>query len=59
MTRYLETPGFDTFTLRGTWRDLENHLFKGRPVIAAMGKETPRRFTLWWSPVLAGRGLGK
>jgi ABC-type bacteriocin/lantibiotic exporter with double-glycine peptidase domain len=33
---YFEEIGFQAFTLRGTWADLEQHLSKGRPIIVAL-----------------------
>lgn len=33
---YFEEIGFQAFTLRGTWPDLEQHLAKGRPIIVAL-----------------------
>jgi ABC-type bacteriocin/lantibiotic exporter with double-glycine peptidase domain len=35
---YLERIGFRAFTFRGTWRDLEEHLAKGRPLIVSLGR---------------------
>jgi predicted double-glycine peptidase len=36
MERYLEGNGFRTFTIRGEWEDLKQHLDKGRPLIVAL-----------------------
>ncbi len=36
MERYFQENGFRTFTIRGEWEDLEQHLRKGRPLIVAM-----------------------
>jgi ABC-type bacteriocin/lantibiotic exporter with double-glycine peptidase domain len=36
MKKYLEGAGFQAFTLRGAWVDLENHLSKRRPLIVAL-----------------------
>jgi len=36
MQQYLENHGFTTFTLQGTWTDLESEIRKGRPLIVAM-----------------------
>jgi ABC-type bacteriocin/lantibiotic exporter with double-glycine peptidase domain len=36
MRRYLEGHGFQAFTLRGQWADIENHLARGRPLIVAL-----------------------
>lgn len=33
---YFEEIGFQAFTLRGQWADLEQHLAKGRPLIVAL-----------------------
>src|SRR5436305_14462139 len=33
MERYFQENGFRTFTIRGEWQDLEQHLAKGRPLI--------------------------
>jgi uncharacterized protein YvpB len=36
MERYLQDKGFRTFTIRGEWEDLKQHLDKGRPLIVAL-----------------------
>ena len=36
MEAYLKQHGFQTFSFRGEWRDLEQHLEKGRPLIVAL-----------------------
>ncbi len=36
MERYFREKGFGTFTIRGEWRDLKQHLDKGRPLIVAL-----------------------
>ena len=36
MRAYLEREGFRAFTLKGEWRDLEEHLAKRRPIIIAL-----------------------
>jgi uncharacterized protein YvpB len=36
MEGYLQQHGYRTFTLRGNWADLEQHLRKGRPLIVAL-----------------------
>jgi ABC-type bacteriocin/lantibiotic exporter with double-glycine peptidase domain len=36
MERYFEQHGFRTFSFRGEWNDLEQHLQKGRPLIVAL-----------------------
>src|ERR1700732_3951058 len=36
MERYLQEKGFRTFTIRGEWEDLKQHLGKGRPLIVAL-----------------------
>lgn len=36
MEKYLRQNGFGTYVLSGTWSDLQHHLEKGRPLIAAI-----------------------
>jgi predicted double-glycine peptidase len=36
LERYLQKHGFRTFTFRGEWKDLQQHLEKGRPLIVAL-----------------------
>jgi uncharacterized protein YvpB len=36
MERYFREHGFRTFTIRGEWEDLKQHLDKGRPLIVAL-----------------------
>ena len=36
MERYFQEKGFRTFTIRGEWEDVEQHLRKGRPLIVAL-----------------------
>lgn len=36
MKRYFKEKGFRTFTIRGEWEDLKQHLDKGRPLIVAL-----------------------
>lgn len=36
MKSYFEEIGFQAFTLRGEWADLDRHLAKGRPIIVAL-----------------------
>jgi ABC-type bacteriocin/lantibiotic exporter with double-glycine peptidase domain len=36
MERYFREKGFRTFTIRGEWKDLKQHLDKGRPLIVAL-----------------------
>ena len=36
MERYFQEKGFRTFTIRGEWEDLQQHLDKGRPLIVAL-----------------------
>src|SRR6476646_11091137 len=36
MERYFREQGFRTFTIRGEWEDLQQHLAKGRPLIVAL-----------------------
>lgn len=51
MKRYLEEQGYQAYTLRGEWKDIEQHLAKGRPMIVALkpGARKPVHFA-----VLAG-----
>lgn len=35
--RYLASLGYQVFVFKGQWEDVENHLSKGRPLIAALG----------------------
>jgi ABC-type bacteriocin/lantibiotic exporter with double-glycine peptidase domain len=36
MEHYFQQSGFRTFTIRGEWKDLQEHLQKGRPLIVAL-----------------------
>jgi predicted double-glycine peptidase len=36
MQKYLEESGFRVFAFRGTWSDLQEHISKGRPLLAAI-----------------------
>ena len=36
MEHYFQQSGFRTFTIRGEWEDLQQHLQKGRPLIVAL-----------------------
>jgi uncharacterized protein YvpB len=36
LERYFQENGFRTFTIRGEWEDLKQHLGKGRPLIVAL-----------------------
>ncbi len=36
MERYFQEQGFRTFTIRGGWEDLQQHLAQGRPLIVAL-----------------------
>jgi predicted double-glycine peptidase len=36
LERYFQENGFRTFTIRGEWEDLKQHLDKGRPLIVAL-----------------------
>jgi len=38
LSRYLSEHGFRVFAFAGTWNDLEQHLRKGRPLIAGLKK---------------------
>jgi ABC-type bacteriocin/lantibiotic exporter with double-glycine peptidase domain len=51
MKSYLEEIGFQAFTLRGKWSDLEQHLAKGRPIIVSLQEGTTKRLHF---AVLAG-----
>jgi len=42
MERYFREKGFRTFTIRGEWEDLKQHLDKGRPLIVALKPEGGR-----------------
>jgi predicted double-glycine peptidase len=42
MERYFRERGFRTFTIRGEWEDLKQHLDKGRPLIVALKPEGGR-----------------
>ena len=48
MDEYLRESGFSPFILRGEWRDLENHIAKGRPLITAIqpGARTPLHYVV-------------
>ena len=37
MKSYLASLGYQVFVFKGRWEDIENHLSKGRPLIAALG----------------------
>jgi len=37
MKRYLDSIGYQAFVFNGRWEDIESHLSKGRPLIAALG----------------------
>lgn len=39
MRSYLQSQGFNAFTLRAQWSDLENHLAKRRPVVVGLRKK--------------------
>jgi ABC-type bacteriocin/lantibiotic exporter with double-glycine peptidase domain len=36
MEKYLQTQGYRTFAVAGTWNDLDQHLRKGRPLIVGL-----------------------
>jgi len=36
MKRYLQEHGFRTFSFRGEWSDIQQHIIKGRPLIVAL-----------------------
>jgi len=52
MERYFQQHGFRTFVFHGTWRDLKQHLEKGRPLIVAL-KPMPAETSLHYV-VVAG-----
>ena len=39
MVKYLRDHGYEAYAFDGTWRDLEQHIVKGRPLIAAIRPE--------------------
>jgi ABC-type bacteriocin/lantibiotic exporter with double-glycine peptidase domain len=43
MKRYLEEIGFQAFTLRGQWSDLDQHIAKGRPIIVSLQAARTKR----------------
>jgi uncharacterized protein YvpB len=49
MESYFQKHAFRTFSFRGEWKDLGQHLEKGRPVIVALkpaGKESPIHYVV-------------
>lgn len=57
MERYFQQHGFRTFSFRGEWKDLQQHLQKGRPLIVALkppGVDAPLHYV-----VVAGIDLEK
>jgi predicted double-glycine peptidase len=48
LERYLQQHGFRTFTFRGEWKDLQQHLEKGRPLIVALkpGASVPLHYVV-------------
>jgi predicted double-glycine peptidase len=52
MERYFQENGFRTFTIRGEWEDLKQHLDKGRPLIVALKPVALRPVAL--KPLSAG-----
>ena len=44
MVEYFQQHGFQAFALSGTWDDLEQHLRKGRPLIAALRSSGQSQF---------------
>jgi ABC-type bacteriocin/lantibiotic exporter with double-glycine peptidase domain len=40
MEHYFQQGGFHTFTIRGEWKDLKDHLQQGRPLIVALESGT-------------------
>jgi ABC-type bacteriocin/lantibiotic exporter with double-glycine peptidase domain len=55
MERYFQEQGFRTFTIRGEWEDLKQHLDKGRPLIVAL---KPASGTALHYVVVTGLGPG-
>ena len=49
MERYFQEKGFRTFTIRGEWEDLKQHLDKGRPLIVALKPARRRALCIMWS----------
>jgi ABC-type bacteriocin/lantibiotic exporter with double-glycine peptidase domain len=54
MERYFQENGFRTFTIRGEWEDLKQHLDKGRPLIVAL---KPASGSSLHYVVVTGQGL--
>ena len=48
MERYFQQHGFRTFAFAGEWKDLKEHLEKGRPLIVALKPGAPTCTTSWW-----------
>ena len=49
MERYFKKKGYRTFTIRGEWADLEQHLDKGRPLVVALkpsGGDSPLHYVV-------------
>jgi len=49
MQRYFEQVGFRTFSFRGEWADLKDHLSKGRPLIVCLkgpGRRDPLHYVV-------------
>jgi ABC-type bacteriocin/lantibiotic exporter with double-glycine peptidase domain len=49
MERYFQKHGFRTFSFRGEWSDLHQHIVKGRPLIVALkqpGADTPLHYVV-------------
>ncbi|HEX3352232.1 MAG: C39 family peptidase [Terriglobales bacterium] len=49
MERYFKEKGYRTFTIRGEWADLEQHLDKGRPLVVALkpsGGDSPLHYVV-------------
>ncbi len=42
LQRYFENAGYRTFAIRGEWRDLQENIGKGRPLIVALAPAGPR-----------------
>jgi ABC-type bacteriocin/lantibiotic exporter with double-glycine peptidase domain len=49
MERYFQEHGFRTFSFRGEWSDLQQHIVKGRPLIVALkpqGADSPLHYVV-------------
>lgn len=46
MKQYLEEQGFRAYAFEGTWKDLQQHLSKGRPLIVCLKHGAVRHYTV-------------